>query len=103
MKVGAVVEPVDDFDATNNPGLSPVDSIRGVKNAILPAVLITPRPTKLAEAVNASLGNCLRGDSQFLRDSLMLPRLRHLLEMIRFSHTLFALPFALLSAVLAWR
>jgi 4-hydroxybenzoate polyprenyltransferase len=28
---------------------------------------------------------------------------RHLLEMIRFSHTLFALPFALLSAVLAWR
>ena len=28
---------------------------------------------------------------------------RQLLEMIRFSHTLFALPFALLSAVLAWR
>src|SRR5439155_16940493 len=27
---------------------------------------------------------------------------RRLLEMIRFSHTLFALPFALLSAVLAW-
>lgn len=27
---------------------------------------------------------------------------RHLLEMIRFSHTLFALPFALLAAVLAW-
>lgn len=33
----------------------------------------------------------------------MLAILRHLLEMIRFSHTLFALPFALLSAVLAWR
>ena len=30
-------------------------------------------------------------------------RCRHLLEMIRFSHTLFALPFALLSAGLAWR
>jgi 4-hydroxybenzoate polyprenyltransferase len=29
-------------------------------------------------------------------------RLRHILEMIRFSHTLFALPFALLSAVMAW-
>jgi len=29
-------------------------------------------------------------------------RLRHLLEMIRFSHTLFALPFALLAAVMAW-
>jgi len=29
--------------------------------------------------------------------------LRRLLEMIRFSHTLFALPFALLSAALAWR
>ncbi|HEY1066712.1 MAG TPA: UbiA-like polyprenyltransferase [Pirellulales bacterium] len=29
--------------------------------------------------------------------------IRSLLEMIRFSHTLFALPFALLAAVLAWR
>lgn len=28
--------------------------------------------------------------------------IRHLLEMIRFSHTIFALPFALLSAVMAW-
>ena len=27
----------------------------------------------------------------------------HLLELIRFSHTLFALPFALLAAVMAWR
>jgi 4-hydroxybenzoate polyprenyltransferase len=32
----------------------------------------------------------------------MLNELRRLLEMIRFSHTLFALPFALLSATLAW-
>jgi len=32
----------------------------------------------------------------------MLENVRRLLEMIRFSHTLFALPFALLSAVLAW-
>ncbi len=32
----------------------------------------------------------------------MLTRLRHILEMIRFSHTLFALPFALLTAVMAW-
>jgi hypothetical protein len=32
----------------------------------------------------------------------MLRRLRDILEMIRFSHTLFALPFALLSAVMAW-
>jgi len=30
-------------------------------------------------------------------------RIRHILEMIRFSHTLFALPFALLSAAMAWR
>ncbi len=29
--------------------------------------------------------------------------IRHLLELIRFSHTLFALPFAMLSAVMAWR
>ncbi len=29
--------------------------------------------------------------------------LRHFLELIRFSHTLFALPFALMSAALAWK
>src|SRR5882757_9983543 len=33
----------------------------------------------------------------------MLTQLRHILEMIRFSHTLFALPFAMLAAALAWR
>jgi 4-hydroxybenzoate polyprenyltransferase len=33
----------------------------------------------------------------------LLTNLRHILEMIRFSHTLFALPFAIASAVLAWR
>src|SRR6266480_4156291 len=33
----------------------------------------------------------------------MFQRIRMLLEMIRFSHTLFALPFALLSAALAWK
>src|SRR5579863_5641829 len=33
----------------------------------------------------------------------MFHRVRLLLEMIRFSHTLFALPFALLAAVMAWR
>lgn len=33
----------------------------------------------------------------------MFQQVRSLLEMIRFSHTLFALPFALLSATLAWR
>ena len=33
----------------------------------------------------------------------MLGRLRHILEMIRFSHTLFALPFALLAAMMAWK
>lgn len=33
----------------------------------------------------------------------MFTTIRHFLEMIRFSHTVFALPFALLSAVLAWR
>ncbi|HTN76288.1 MAG TPA: UbiA-like polyprenyltransferase [Pirellulaceae bacterium] len=32
----------------------------------------------------------------------MFDRVRHLLEMIRFSHTIFALPFALLAAVMAW-
>lgn len=33
----------------------------------------------------------------------MLSRLRALLELIRFSHTLFALPFALIGAALAWQ
>lgn len=32
----------------------------------------------------------------------MFGRLKHILEMIRFSHTIFALPFALLAAVMAW-
>jgi 4-hydroxybenzoate polyprenyltransferase len=32
----------------------------------------------------------------------MLKTIRHLLELIRFSHTVFALPFALLSALMAW-
>ena len=32
----------------------------------------------------------------------MFARLKMILEMIRFSHTLFALPFALLSAVMCW-
>src|SRR3954452_21283835 len=33
----------------------------------------------------------------------MLTRVRRLLELIRFSHTVFALPFALLAAALAWQ
>lgn len=32
----------------------------------------------------------------------MIERLRQILEMIRFSHTLFALPFAMLAALMAW-
>jgi 4-hydroxybenzoate polyprenyltransferase len=32
----------------------------------------------------------------------MFRRIRHLLELVRFSHTLFALPFALLAAAMAW-
>jgi 4-hydroxybenzoate polyprenyltransferase len=35
-------------------------------------------------------------------DAVFAANARHLLEMIRFSHTLFALPFALFSAILAW-
>src|SRR5262245_35487038 len=33
----------------------------------------------------------------------MLKTVRHFLELIRFSHTIFALPFALLAAMMAWR
>ncbi len=32
----------------------------------------------------------------------MMKKLRQILEMIRFSHTIFALPFALLAAIMAW-
>jgi 4-hydroxybenzoate polyprenyltransferase len=35
-------------------------------------------------------------------NSLVFKTIRHLLELIRFSHTIFALPFALLAAVMAW-
>ena len=38
-----------------------------------------------------------------LRENINVSKtIRHLLELIRFSHTLFALPFALLAAVMAW-
>jgi 4-hydroxybenzoate polyprenyltransferase len=37
------------------------------------------------------------------RAAAVLAATRHLLGLIRFSHTVFALPFALLSALLAWR
>jgi 4-hydroxybenzoate polyprenyltransferase len=33
----------------------------------------------------------------------LIKTIRHLFELIRFSHTLFALPFALLAAAMAWR
>jgi 4-hydroxybenzoate polyprenyltransferase len=36
-------------------------------------------------------------------NEIMFRRMRHFLEMIRFSHTIFALPFALTSALLAWQ
>lgn len=36
------------------------------------------------------------------RTNPVFQRIRHFLELIRFSHTIFALPFALLAAVLAW-
>jgi 4-hydroxybenzoate polyprenyltransferase len=42
------------------------------------------------------------GNRQHLGDLSMWRRIQQLLEMIRFSHTLFALPFALLAAVMAW-
>ena len=38
-----------------------------------------------------------------INEPTLWTKLKELLSLIRFSHTLFALPFALLSAVLAWR
>jgi len=42
------------------------------------------------------------GDINSLPFFPMLKNIRHFLELIRFSHTVFALPFALLAAVIAW-
>src|SRR5262245_384683 len=47
--------------------------------------------------------NCPLSTVIFRHSHEMFTRARQLLEMIRFSHTLFALPFALLAAILAWR
>ena len=47
-----------------------------------------------------ALGRRARGGRGQMK--AMLEKTRLMLEMIRFSHTLFALPFALLSAVMAW-
>src|SRR5262245_23796274 len=41
--------------------------------------------------------------ASLVRRPSMLYRVRQLLELIRFSHTVFALPFALSSALLAWQ
>ena len=43
------------------------------------------------------------GDSNKTANRAEYDMLRRYLEMIRFSHTIFALPFALLAAVMAWR
>ena len=44
-----------------------------------------------------------RGNSQFCsRNIVMFAQIRKQLELIRFSHTVFAMPFALLAAVMAW-
>ena len=42
-------------------------------------------------------------DATLLRGRAMFRQIRSFLELIRFSHTLFALPFALTGAVLAWK
>ncbi len=47
-------------------------------------------------------GGPLAGEAAAAMSAGFWTRLRHILEMIRFSHTLFALPFALLAAVMAW-
>ena len=38
----------------------------------------------------------------WIAPSSMLDTIHHLLSLIRFSHTIFALPFALLASVMAW-
>ncbi|WP_202907544.1 UbiA-like polyprenyltransferase [Mariniblastus fucicola] len=44
----------------------------------------------------------LQSQSSKPRSKNLLTQLKKLLEMIRFSHTIFALPFALLAALMAW-
>src|SRR5205823_10693187 len=55
------------------------------------------RPLPSARPVNRTR------QSRFVQQPPMLHRVRLFLELVRFSHTVFALPFALLSAVLAWQ
>jgi 4-hydroxybenzoate polyprenyltransferase len=55
-----------------------------------------------AERIENQLGR-LEPTGRLRHTSGMIRTIRHFLEMIRFSHTVFALPFALLAAVLAWQ
>lgn len=52
-----------------------------------------------SEGLHDDCGFARRLTDQFCS---MFRRIKYILEMIRFSHTLFALPFALLAAVMAW-
>jgi len=53
--------------------------------------------------LHAPLATChSQPSSRHSQLTSMPQQLRHILEMIRFSHTVFALPFALLAAVMAW-
>ena len=47
--------------------------------------------------------HCVGGDKQRIPGSGLIERIRIFLEMIKFAHTIFALPFALTGALLAAR
>lgn len=66
---------------------------------------LTKSPTRTSLVGGSKQGCLLDGGGSkqgCLGAGRTMQSVRRILEMIRFSHTLFALPFALLSAVLAW-
>jgi len=59
-------------------------------------------PVRLLRDLRASVVFFLCDLAALRENYAVLQTIRHLLELIRFSHTLFALPFAMLAAVMAW-
>jgi 4-hydroxybenzoate polyprenyltransferase len=73
-------------------------------NLLLQMAEVLPKKICCRERSRLRQGRLQSGCSNLIEGiPKMLMSLRQLLELIRFSHTLFALPFALLAAVLAWR
>ena len=72
------------------------------KMAVSPSESRQSNPSE--QALEDTSSNALesRSETRPVDQPAVLTRLRQFLELVRFSHTLFALPFAALSAIMAW-